>query len=78
MTVSVSLPDGDVEFLDACAASRRITSRAAVLHKAVRLLRVSGFLGACEQTRTSGRHGQGQPVRCTPWLMRKSLPTRPT
>ena len=45
MKVSVSLPDEDVEFLDAYAASQGIASRSAVLHKAVRLLRASG-LGA--------------------------------
>jgi Arc/MetJ-type ribon-helix-helix transcriptional regulator len=41
MKVSVSLPDEDVEFLDAYAASQGIPSRSAVLHKAVRLLRAS-------------------------------------
>jgi Arc/MetJ-type ribon-helix-helix transcriptional regulator len=41
MKVSVSLPDGDVEFLDAYAESQSIASRSAVLHKAVRLLRAS-------------------------------------
>lgn len=42
MKVSVSLPDDDVEFLDAYATSQGIASRSAALHKAVRLLR------ACE------------------------------
>jgi Arc/MetJ-type ribon-helix-helix transcriptional regulator len=37
--VSVSLPDEDVEFLDAYAHEQGISSRSAVLHKAVRLLR---------------------------------------
>jgi Arc/MetJ-type ribon-helix-helix transcriptional regulator len=41
MKISVSLPDEDVEFLDAYAASRGIASRSACLHKAVRLLRAS-------------------------------------
>jgi Arc/MetJ-type ribon-helix-helix transcriptional regulator len=41
MKVSVSLPDEDVEFLDAYAESQGIASRSAVLHKAVRLLRAS-------------------------------------
>ena len=41
MKVSVSLPDEDVEFLDAYAASQGIASRSAALHKAVRLLRAS-------------------------------------
>jgi Arc/MetJ-type ribon-helix-helix transcriptional regulator len=39
--VSVSLPDEDVEFLDAYARSQGIESRSAVVHKAVRLLRAS-------------------------------------
>ena len=39
MKLSVSLPDADVEFLDAYASEQGIASRSAVLHKAVRLLR---------------------------------------
>jgi Arc/MetJ-type ribon-helix-helix transcriptional regulator len=39
--VSVSLPDEDVEFLDAYAATQGIASRSAAMHKAVRLLRAS-------------------------------------
>jgi antitoxin MazE9 len=39
MKVSVSLPDEDVEFLDAYAAEQGFESRSAVLHKAVRLLK---------------------------------------
>jgi Arc/MetJ-type ribon-helix-helix transcriptional regulator len=41
MKVSVSLPDEDVEFLDAYARAQGIQSRSAVVHKAVRLLRAS-------------------------------------
>ncbi len=41
MRVSVSLPDEDVEFLDAYAAERGVGSRSAVVHKAVRLLQAS-------------------------------------
>lgn len=37
----MSLPDEDVEFLDQYAASQRIGSRSAALHKAVRLLRAT-------------------------------------
>ena len=48
MKVSVSLPEADVEFLDAYADSQGITSRSAVLHKAVRLLRASGLGNAYE------------------------------
>ncbi len=38
MKVSVSLPNEDIEFLDAYANAQGIGSRSAVLHKAVRLL----------------------------------------
>ena len=41
MKLSVSLPDEDVEFLDAYARSQGERSRSAVVHKAVRLLRAS-------------------------------------
>ena len=39
MKVSVSLPDEDIEFLDAYASEQGISSRSAVVHKAVGLLR---------------------------------------
>ena len=41
MKLSVSLPDEDVEFLDAYAASEGFASRSAVIHRAVRLLRAA-------------------------------------
>ena len=41
MKVSISLPDDDVEFLDAYADREGIPSRSAALHVAVRLLRAS-------------------------------------
>jgi Arc/MetJ-type ribon-helix-helix transcriptional regulator len=39
--ISVSLPDEDVAFLDAYAASRGAASRSAAVHRAVRLLRAA-------------------------------------
>jgi Arc/MetJ-type ribon-helix-helix transcriptional regulator len=48
MKVSVSLPDDDVEFLDAYALSQGIESRSAVLHQAVRLLRANQLTSAYE------------------------------
>mgnify|MGYP001576951884 CR=1 FL=1 len=39
MKLSVSLPDEDIEFLDAYAKAQGIPSRSAVMLKAVRLLR---------------------------------------
>lgn len=41
MKVSVSLPGGDVEFLDRYAKSQGYSSRSAVVHAAVRLLRAT-------------------------------------
>ena len=41
MKLSVSLPDEDVEFLDAYAAAQGFPSRSAVVHRAVRLLKAS-------------------------------------
>jgi Arc/MetJ-type ribon-helix-helix transcriptional regulator len=41
MKLSVSLPDEDVEFLDQYAQTQGYESRSAVVHKAVRLLRIS-------------------------------------
>jgi Arc/MetJ-type ribon-helix-helix transcriptional regulator len=48
MKVSVSLPDEDVEYLDAYAEQQGFASRSAVLHKAVRLLRASELGAAYE------------------------------
>ena len=53
MKVSISLPEDDVEFLDAYAHSQGIESRSAVVHKAVRLLRVSDLGEAYEEAFTS-------------------------
>jgi len=39
--LSLSLPDEDVEFLDAYAAAQGVESRSAVLQRAVRLLRAN-------------------------------------
>lgn len=41
MKVSVSLPDEDVAYLDAYARAQGVGSRSAVLHRAVRLLRMA-------------------------------------
>ncbi len=49
MKVSVSLPDEDVEFLDAYAQAEGFKSRSAVLHKAVRLLRGTKLDAAYEE-----------------------------
>jgi Arc/MetJ-type ribon-helix-helix transcriptional regulator len=48
MKLSVSLPDGDVEYLDAYARTQGHKSRSAVLHKAVRALRATELGDAYE------------------------------
>lgn len=47
--MSVSLPDEDVEFLDAYALAQGVDSRSAVLQRAVRLLRASEMTDAYEE-----------------------------
>ncbi len=49
MKLSVSLPDEDVEFLDAYAAAEGFASRSAVVHRAVRLLRAAELGPAYEE-----------------------------
>ena len=44
MKLSVSLPEDDVEFLDAYAQAQGIESRSAVVHRAVRLLRTTELM----------------------------------
>ena len=41
MKVSISLPDEDIEFLDAYAKNLGVPSRSAVVQRAVRLLRAT-------------------------------------
>jgi Arc/MetJ-type ribon-helix-helix transcriptional regulator len=53
MKVSISLPAEDVAFLDAYAESQGIESRSAVVHRAVRMLRVSELSDAYEAAFTS-------------------------
>jgi len=53
MKVSISLPEEDVAFLDAYARSQGVQSRSAVVHKAVRMLRVSELGEAYEEAFTS-------------------------
>ena len=48
MKVSVSLPDDDVEYLDAYARDQGLDSRSAAVQKAVRLLRASELGAAYE------------------------------
>ena len=48
MKLSVSLPEEDVEFLDAYAAAQGFPSRSAVVHRAVRLLKASELGAAYE------------------------------
>jgi Arc/MetJ-type ribon-helix-helix transcriptional regulator len=62
MKLSVSLPDDDVAFLDAYAASQGIGSRSAVVHKAVRLLKASELGGAYEDAWTEWADSDDQEL----------------
>lgn len=57
MKLSVSLPEEDVEFLDAYAEAQGIASRSAAMHKAVRLLRASELGPAYEDAWTEWAGG---------------------
>jgi Arc/MetJ-type ribon-helix-helix transcriptional regulator len=57
MKVSVSLPDDDVEYLDAYARDHGIESRSAVVQQAVRLLRASELGPAYEGAWTEWSRG---------------------
>jgi Arc/MetJ-type ribon-helix-helix transcriptional regulator len=48
MKVSVSLPEEDIAFLDTYAESQGISSRSAVVHRAVGMLRASELADAYE------------------------------
>jgi Arc/MetJ-type ribon-helix-helix transcriptional regulator len=48
MKLSVSLPEEDIEFLDAYVKDHGVGSRSAVLHKAVDLLRAAQLADAYE------------------------------
>lgn len=61
MKLSVSLPDEDVEFLDAYASEQGFASRSAVLHKAVRLLR-GAELGAAYEAAFAEWEDEGEAV----------------
>lgn len=52
MKLSVSLPDEDVDYLDAYARVQGLDSRSAALQKAVRLLRASELGAAYEDAWT--------------------------
>lgn len=46
MKVSVSVPEEDIEFLDAYVKNHRIASRSAAVQRAIRLLRASELTDA--------------------------------
>jgi Arc/MetJ-type ribon-helix-helix transcriptional regulator len=66
MKLSVSLPEGDVAYLDAYARTRGEQSRSAVLHKAVRALRAtelsSSYEDAWDTWATSGEADAWEPT----------------
>jgi len=66
MKLSVSLPNEDVEFLDAYADAQGYPSRSAVLHRAVRLLRAaelgSAYEDAFEEWEAGGDSAAWEPT----------------
>lgn len=66
MKLSVSLPDRDVEYLDAYARAQGHKSRSAVLHKAVRTLRAtelgSNYEDAWETWQSTGESVAWEPT----------------
>ena len=58
MKVSVSLPDADVDYLDAYARTQGLDSRSAAVQKAVRLLRASELGAAYEDAWTDWAEGE--------------------
>lgn len=62
MKVSVSLPDDDVQFLDAYASEQGLDSRSAALHRAVRMLRTAD-LGAAYETAWDDWASEGDVTR---------------
>lgn len=62
MKLSVSLPEEDVEFLDAYATSQGISSRSAALHKAVRLLRAAELGPAYEEAWDAWRRSDDEAL----------------
>lgn len=66
MKLSVSLPDRDVEYLDAYARAQGSMSRSAVLHKAVRTLQAaelgSSYEDAWETWRSTGEALAWEPT----------------
>jgi len=66
MKVSVSLPDEDIEFLDAYAQAHAFRSRSAVLQQAVRALRMDelreSYGGAWDEWTNSGEADAWEPA----------------
>ena len=65
MKVSVSLPDEDVDFLDGYATAQGFSSRSAVVHKAVRLLRASELGPAYEDAWEEWSRGEADAWEST-------------
>jgi Arc/MetJ-type ribon-helix-helix transcriptional regulator len=66
MKVSVSLPDEDVEYLDAYAVEQGLASRSAAVHRAIRLLRTmelaAPYEAAWSEWSSSGEAGAWEPA----------------
>jgi hypothetical protein len=58
MKLSVSLPDDDVDYLDAYAKAQGLDSRSAAVQKAVRVLRASELGAAYEDAWADWAHSE--------------------
>ena len=62
MKLSVSLPESDVEYLDAYVQDQHLGSRSAAVQKAVRLLRASELGAAYEDAWTEWADGDDRAL----------------
>lgn len=62
MKLSVSLPESDVEYLDAYVQDQHLGSRSAAVQKAVRLLRASELGAAYEDVDRVGGRRRPSPL----------------
>lgn len=58
MKVSVSLPEDDVEYLDAYVTAKPVASRSAALHEAIRLLRLAELEATYEAANAEWESGE--------------------
>jgi len=62
MKLSISIPDGDIEYLDSYVRDHELSSRSAGIHAAVRALRTSELTGAYEQATEEWAEGEDREL----------------